>query len=134
MSLQLSIVTPEGTRVELAVDSVVVPGGEGQFGVLPAHEPYLSSLQAGELRYVVDGKTFHVAVSGGFAEVTQERVTILARTAEPREDIDLARAQAAQARAIEGLGPSDGGTPPDEVAHLRERLARAEARLKVALD
>ena len=134
MSLQLSIVTPEGTLVDLAVGSVLAPGGEGEFGALPAHEPYLTSLQPGELCYVVDGKTFHVAVSGGFAEVTQERVTILARTAEPREDINLARAQAARARAIEGLRPLDGGTPPDEVAHLRERLARAEARLKVALD
>ncbi len=85
MPLQLSIVTPEGTLVELAVDSLLAPGAEGEFGVLPAHEPYLTVLQAGELRYVVNGKTFHVAVSGGFAEVTQERVTILAQTAEPRD-------------------------------------------------
>ncbi len=132
MPLQLSIVTPEGTLVELAVGSVLAPGGEGEFGVLPAHEPYLTSLQAGELRYVVDGKTFHVAVSGGFAEVTQERVTILAPTAEPREDIDPARARAAQARASEALRNAEGGKGPDETAALREELARAEARLKVA--
>ena len=85
MALELSIVTPERTLVELVVDSVQAPGGEGEFGVLPAHEPYLTSLKAGELRYVVDRKTFQVAVSGGFAEVTQERVTILAQSAEPRE-------------------------------------------------
>ena len=85
MPIQLSIVTPAGSLAELAVDSVLAPGGEGEFGVLPAHEPYLTSLQAGELRYVVDGKTFQVAVSGGFVEVTQERVTILAQSAESGE-------------------------------------------------
>ncbi len=85
MSLQLSILTPERTLVEMAVDSVLAPGGEGEFGVLPAHEPYLTVLQAGELRYVVGGKTFRVAVSGGFAEVTQERATILADSAQTVE-------------------------------------------------
>ena len=86
MSLQLSIVTPERTLVELAVDSVLAPGVVGEFGVLPAHEPYLTALQAGEVRYAIGGKTFHVAVSGGFAEVTQEHVTLLAQSAELREE------------------------------------------------
>ncbi len=85
MPLQLSIVTPERTLVELAVDSLLAPGAEGEFGVLPGHEPYLTVLQAGELSYVMDGKTFRVAVSGGFAEVTQERATILADSAQTVE-------------------------------------------------
>ncbi len=83
MSLQLSIVTPEGTLVELAVDSVLAPGAQGEFGVLPAHEPYLTVLQAGEVRYVVEGQIQRVGISGGFAEVTQERVTVLATSEEP---------------------------------------------------
>ncbi len=83
MSLQLSIVTPEGTLVDLAVDSVLAPGAEGEFGVLPAHEPYLTSLQAGEVRYVVGGQSQSVGIGGGFAEVTQERVTVLATSEEP---------------------------------------------------
>ncbi len=83
MPIQLCIVTPERTLVELPVDSVVVPGGEGEFGVLPAHEPYLTSLQAGEVRYVVGGQSQRVGIGGGFAEVTQERVTVLATSGEP---------------------------------------------------
>ncbi len=82
MSIQLSIVTPERTLVELAVDSVLAPGAEGEFGVLPAHEPYLTVLQAGEVRYEVGGQSQRVRISGGFAEVTQERVTVLATSGE----------------------------------------------------
>jgi len=82
MALELSIVTPERTLVELMVDSVRAPGGEGEFGVLPAHEPYLASLKAGEVCYVVGGQSQRVAIGGGFAEVTQERVTVLATSAE----------------------------------------------------
>ena len=82
MSLQLSIVTPERTLVELAVYSVLAPGAEGEFGVLPAHEPYLTVLQAGEVRYDEGGRTHRVAVTGGFVEVTQEQVVVLAQTTE----------------------------------------------------
>ncbi len=83
MAIALSIVTPERTLVELTVDSVLAPGAEGEFGVLPAHEPYVTPLQAGEVRYVVEGQSQRVRISGGFAEVTQERVTVLATSEEP---------------------------------------------------
>ena len=82
MPVDLAIVTPARTLVEEPVDSVVAPGSEGEFGVLPAHEALLAPLQAGELRYVVGGQTKTVQIEGGFAEVTQERVTILAEVGE----------------------------------------------------
>ena len=78
MAIELSIVTPERTLVECQAESVLAPGSEGEFGVLPAHEPYLAPLQAGQLRYEQAGQQHEVSVSGGFVEVTQERVTVLA--------------------------------------------------------
>ncbi|MFQ5514349.1 MAG: hypothetical protein ACE5FG_07900 [Myxococcota bacterium] len=82
MPIDLAIVSPERTLVETVVDSVVAPGSEGVFGVLPAHEPYLAPLQAGTLRYREGGRTHDVPVAGGFVEVTQERVTALVLEAE----------------------------------------------------
>ena len=80
--LQLSIVTPERPLVEAEVDSVVAPGSEGEFGVLPGHEPLLLALARGEVRYTAAGQTQRVAVSGGFAEITGSRVTLLTPGAE----------------------------------------------------
>ena len=78
MPIELSVVTPERTVVETPVDSVVAPGSEGEFGVLPSHEPYLAPLKAGELRYTEGGTTHSISVASGFVEVTQERITVLA--------------------------------------------------------
>ena len=131
MSIDLSIVTPERTLVEQPVDSLVAPGTEGEFGVLPGHEPFMAPLRAGALHYEADGDTLWFAVSGGFVEVTGARITVLARTAEPRDEIDMERAQAAHARALEKLSQAAAETRPDEIEQLKQRLARAEARLRV---
>ena len=85
MPVALSIVTPEQTLVDTLADSIVAPGAEGEFGVLPAHEPFLAPLQAGELRYESGGESHAVEITGGFAEVTQERVTVLAQLTESTE-------------------------------------------------
>ena len=81
MPIDLSIVTPAKILVEQPVDTVIAPGSEGEFGVLTAHEPLLAPLQAGELRYEVDGRSESVTITGGFAEVTQDHITILADVA-----------------------------------------------------
>ena len=131
MSIDLSIVTPERTLVEQPVDSLVAPGTQGEFGVLPGHEPFMAPLDPGELRFEADGHTVWFAVSGGFVEVTGARITVLARTAEPRDEIDMERAQAAHARALEKLSQVAAEIRPDEIEEFKERLARAETRLRV---
>ncbi len=78
MPLSLSIVTPERPLLEIEVDSVVLPGAEGEFGVLPEHEAFLAPLQEGVLVLQAGGTSRRVELTGGFAEVTQTRVTVLA--------------------------------------------------------
>jgi F-type H+-transporting ATPase subunit epsilon len=129
VAFRLSIVTPQRPVVDLEVESVTSPGREGEFGVLPDHEPYLAPLAAGVVEYVASGQTHRVAISGGFAEVTQEHVTLLARTAEPADEIDAERARAARTRAEEGLRDTDTAST-DEVAVLTAAAARASARLR----
>jgi F-type H+-transporting ATPase subunit epsilon len=80
--------------------------------------------------YVAAGGAQRVATSGGFAEVTQEHVTLIARTAEPADEIDAERAEAARARAEEGLRAAEPSTTPDQVARLEAAIARAIARLR----
>ncbi|MFQ5699477.1 MAG: ATP synthase F1 subunit epsilon [Myxococcota bacterium] len=132
MPLQLAIVTPERPVADLEVDSVVLPGAEGEFGVLPGHEALLAPVQSGVVRYragSAGGAEERLAVSGGFAEVSQDRVTLLARTAEPASEIDRGRAERALGRAEQGLRDAGAQAPPDDLALLRAAVARATARL-----
>lgn len=101
MALNLTIVTPEGTRYDGPVDSVVVPGTEGDFGVLPGHERFLAPVRIGELevRSANDRARRWAAVSDGFADVSAERVVLLVDSCEFAADIDEARAERARARA-----------------------------------
>jgi F-type H+-transporting ATPase subunit epsilon len=117
------------------VEEVVAPGTEGYFGVLPGHAPFLTTLGSGEVcyRHGRDERCF--AVSGGFAEVTGERVIILAETAELPEEIDRPRAERAKQRAEQRLsGKSPFGTT-EEIDYTRAAaaLARATARLQAAM-
>ena len=127
--LLLEIVTPDKVVVNQPVDYIGVPGVEGEFGVLPNHIPLLSALSIGHLYFRVGGKTEHVFISGGFAEVTDNRISVLAESAERDEDIDIARAQAAKARAEKRLTAAD-----DSVDTMRAQAAlqRALLRLNVA--
>lgn len=101
MALELTIVTPEGTRYQGPVDSVVVPGTEGDFGVLPGHERFLAPVRIGELevRSGNDPARRWAAVSDGFADVSAERVVLLVDSCEFAGDIDEARAERARVRA-----------------------------------
>ena len=81
MPLQLSIVTPERAVLEIEVDSVVVPGAEGEFGVLPDHESLLAPVSEGRVRYAGSGGSGELEVTEGFAEVAGNRVTLLVGSA-----------------------------------------------------
>src|ERR671935_1285976 len=96
--LTLEIVTPDRALIREEVDEVVVPGAEGELGVLPGHTPLLSSLKVGELWYRQGQEKHYLAIAFGFVEVLPDRVTVLAQIAERAEDIDVTRAEAAKRR------------------------------------
>ena len=123
-TFKLEIVTPE--RVVLAQDivSLVVPGAEGSLGVMANHAPLMAELAIGEIWFRdAEGRENHLATSGGFMEVGENTVRILADTAERPEEIDIARAEESRKRAEERLRSLDEHAD----------LARAEAALKRAL-
>lgn len=125
----LEIVTPERKVVSETVDIVVAPGEMGEFGVLPGHIPFLCKLRVGELRYRQGGASQHVAIMGGYAEVLNNQVTILATAAEAATEIDVVRAKAARERAERRLADSRDKL---EFARAQAALQRAMARLKIA--
>ena len=127
-SLQLDIVTPEQLILSSPVDYVGTPGIEGEFGVLPGHVPFISTLCIGALHYNTNGKTCHVFVSGGFAEVSDNKVTILAESAEEVGNIDFARAEAARKRAEQRLNDK---TDDINITRATASLHRAVARLSL---
>ncbi len=127
--LQLEIVTPENQVVNESVDYVSCPGIDGEFGVLTNHASLLSALKVGVLRYDQGGKQEFVFISGGFADVNSNVVTILAEAAERAENIDKARAENAKARATERL--SHKTTGDFDVKRAELALQRAITRLSM---
>ena len=127
--IRLEFVTPERALAHEDVDEVELPGEEGFFGVLPGHAPMLAALTTGEMWYRQGGEKKYAFIAGGFAEVVGDRVSILAPVAERAEDIDLARADAAQRRAEERLA-----RPTADMDFERARIAmlRAISRLDVS--
>ena len=127
---QLEIVTPKKTVYSGQVVSLQAPGSEGSFGIMAGHMPLLTSLQIGVLRFAEEGGSeARMAVSGGFAEVGQERVTILAETAERADEIDIARAESSRLRAEERLASRE--EEKVDVVRAQLALSRALNRLKV---
>lgn len=126
----LEIVTPYGVAVNSKVEEAYIPGSEGDFGVLPGHAPFLTSLRIGELHYRREKEVYSLAINRGFAEVTPTKTTILADTAEPAAEIDIERARAAKARAEDRLKTLS----KDDRAYLQEieALERAKVRIRVA--
>src|SRR4029453_17663192 len=94
--LQLEVVTPERRLLSEDVDTVVVPGLGGELGILPGHTPLISQLQTGVLSYTQSGRTSQLLVSGGFLEVRDDHVSVLAEIAERPEEIDAASARLAR--------------------------------------
>ena len=126
--LTLSVVTPEKQLVSEEVDQVNAPGSEGDFGVLYDHAPILTNLRSGQLSYENDGESTAVVISGGYLEVTDNRVTILAETGEFLHEIDRERAERARSQAEEKLSNPD--LSEEEFSETQKKLFRAIARLE----
>lgn len=127
-TIQLDVVTPERLLISDAVDEVIAPGSEGEFGVLPGHCRFLSTLRIGELRYRKGGEWKRLSVSWGYAQVEPKRITVLAEVAERAEEIDLARAEAAAKTAEQEMAAAK---KREELEAAREQLEKALLRLKV---
>jgi len=128
--LQLEVVTPERRILSEAVESVTVPGAGGELGILPGHTPLISQLQTGVLSYTTGGKTAQLHVSGGFLEVKDDHVSVLAEVAERPEEIDAARARLAREHVEKQLNAWNGTEEDFEVA--RAKLERSVVRLQLA--
>jgi F-type H+-transporting ATPase subunit epsilon len=128
--LLLEVVTPDRLVLSTEAEVVVCPGVEGQFGVLPGHIPFLSALDIGEMYYKAGGKTEYLAVSGGFAEVTGEKVTIVAESAEMGREIDVDRAKRALERAEKRLAAAK--TENIDWVRAEAAMRRSLMRAKVA--
>jgi F-type H+-transporting ATPase subunit epsilon len=129
--LYLEVVTPAKVVVSREVDIVVAPGSQGEFGVLPEHVAFLTGIVPGELRYASGSEKESMAVTAGFAEVSNNRVSVLVEAAEKLADIDVERAKRAMERAKERLA-MDRGRKDVDFLRAESALRRAVARLKVA--
>ncbi len=127
--LKLEIVTAERVVYSDDVDMVIAPGIMGELGILPRHAPLLTALQPGELRVRKDGDEVGMAITGGFMEVFQNKLTILADAAERAEEIDAERAQEAVKRAEEKLKSSASDV---DLTRALSALRRSRIRLKVS--
>ena len=130
MPLQLEIVTPERLAFQGEVDAVVCPGIEGELGVLPHHEPLLTTLGVGELRMRRGGDEEYFAIAGGFLQVRPDKVVVLAETADLASEIDLEKAEEARREAERAL--AEGFEEPADLARARAALQRALLRIHVA--
>ena len=130
MPIRLEIVTPEKLAYSDDVDTVVLPGSEGELGILPHHAPLLSMLGAGELRVRKGGTEESFAIVGGFVQVRPDKVVVMAETADLAAEIDLERAQEARREAERAL--EAGFVEPADHALARAARQAAMVRIRVA--
>jgi len=128
---QLTIVTPQGPAYEGSVESVVLPGSEGDFGVLPSHERLLAPLRIGEVEVRIAGELLYAAIADGFAEVNGEEVVVMVESCEYARDLDVARAELARERAEQGLEALDDADEK-RIREYEAALERARNRIAVA--
>ncbi|MDA8442457.1 MAG: F0F1 ATP synthase subunit epsilon [Peptococcaceae bacterium] len=126
---KLEVVAPEGKVVGADVQFVKLPSVEGELGILAHHTPLIGALKVGIIRYTKDEKSYRIATSGGFVEVANNKVTVLAETAEPGDLIDLERALAAKERAMQRI--NERNTESD-IKRAEFALQRAINRIKAA--
>lgn len=124
--LLLEIVTPDRKVLSQEVEYIGAPGIEGEFGILPNHIPFLSALGVGNLYYKDGGRSHYIFISGGFAEVGNNKVTILAEVAEKAVEIDVDRARKAEEKAKARLAKAQDRI---ESARAQAALQRAIARM-----
>ena len=128
-TLHVEVVTAERELYNGEANLVSAPGSEGRLGILPRHAALLTTLAPGDLRIELNGAEEPLFVSGGFLEVSDNNVTVLADTAEHAEEIDQARAEEARRRAQERLAQTQSNV---DRAELQGALERAMARIRVA--
>lgn len=126
-TIHLEIVTPDRKLLIEDVDFVGAPGYNGEFGVLPDHAFFLSTLEVGSLHYNKGGKTYWVFISGGFAEVSANKMSVLVEVAERAEEIDIERARKAKERAEKRMLEQRAQV---DFARTQAALQRALARMK----
>jgi len=129
-TIRLDFVSQDHAVFSGDVQEIIAPGIEGQLGILPKHAPLMTILTPGEVIVKRAGQEdLYFAVSGGWMEVRPDKATILARTAERSDEIDLQRAESARASAEKML---EEGAPREEQSSLELALKRSQIRLKVA--
>jgi F-type H+-transporting ATPase subunit epsilon len=129
MPLKLQIITPERVLIEEeGIASVTLTGSEGEMTILPSHAPLMTELRPGPLLFRKGADETDVALSGGFLEVRDDRVVVLADTAERSDEIDQARAEEARRRAQAALASREGEM---DIAAVMASMERAQARLRV---
>ncbi len=128
--LSVDVITAERVVYsDSEIDVVVAPGTAGELGILPSHAPFMTSLAPGELRLRKGNEETAMVVTGGFLEVRDNKVVILAEAAERAEEIDLARAEEARRRAEQQLASREATV---DLARVEAELRRSLVRLKVA--
>ncbi len=129
--LKLEIVTPERRILDAEVDSVTVPTATGEAGILPNHSPLVSALKPGVVSYSAKGNSDRFAITGGFVEVSSNRVSVLADNAEGADEIDVAAVKADREAAEKALAAASQSSI-EETEAIRERLESAQVKLQVA--
>lgn len=127
--IHLEIVTPEGRVYADDVDTVVIPGIEGELGILPQHVPLMTRILPGELTVFNNAHKVHLAIGEGFVEITQTRISILADMAIKEEDIDESAVEVAIRRAEESMQREDLDT--EDLARVQATLQKSLVQLRV---
>jgi F-type H+-transporting ATPase subunit epsilon len=131
--VSLEIVSPQKLLVSQAVDMVVIPASEGDIGVLPEHSPMIVLLRGGEvILYENEQITARYFVTGGFAEITEERCTVLADTAEPSSSVDRGMGERQLQEAMRDLSEAEKAGELDRLVPLMERVQVAQAIVDVS--
>ena len=131
--LTLTVVSPEREVLrEDDIDMVVAPGIDGELGLMPRHAPLVTQLQAGTLRYRSGGDERFLTILGGFLQVMQDTVTVLADGSERSDEIDVERAERARSEAMRELEEARVGGDDATVIRARLALLRALARIRTA--
>ena len=130
--IELEIISPDRIVLQDSADYVVLPAKKGECAILPGHAHFLTELNGGELRVINDGEIRHLAVSGGFAQASPNKIQVFAETAEMAKEIDTDRANLAAERAQQKL--RDKALPIDQIAIAQAELSRALIRLRVSAN
>lgn len=131
MPLQLEIVTPEKRVLTETVDSVVLPGSEGELGILSSHVPLVTALKPGELSYSKSGQSVPFAVGSGFVEVSKDKVSVLTDMAIGEDEIDEKAVEEALARAQERLENLKHDQTSEEMALVQAMIQKSMAQLQI---